>query len=153
MLTIYWDGEEVPGFIVFALGSHKKRAPALPDFGWPIAPDVRFSTLTGERWLAAVWYVSVTVWPSAQRFQDSLRHVLAELVGDGYSVAWIGTEGSFADPPSLFNPKAMSGRVLAANSRATGFIASFDLDTPLKALTDAEMLRLREASGGLATSV
>ena len=153
VLTVYWDGEEAAGFIVFALGRPRMRRPRdLPDLGWTIEPDVRPSTLTGARWKVAVWYVRVAAWPTPRGFRDSIRRVLCGLVGEGYSVAWIGIDGSFVDPPELFMPESMSGGVLAACSAATGFLVGVDLDQPLRTLADHEMLRLREASGGLAST-
>jgi hypothetical protein len=152
-MTVYWDGEEATGFIVFALGGPQvKRPRTLPNLDWPVEFDVRSSTLTGERWKVAVWYVRVSAWPTARRFRDSIRQLLCGLVGEGYSAAWVGIDGSFVDPPELFMPKAMSGGVLAACSDTTGFLEAVDLDEPFRALSDEDMLRLREASGGLASA-
>lgn len=152
-MTLYWDGDEAPGFIVYALGGPEIQRPrGLPDFGWAFEPEVSPWTLKGERWKVDVWFVRVAGWPTQQEFRDSIRQVIGGLIDDGYSVAWIGMEGFFADPPSLFMPDAMSGGVLAACSRETGFLLAIDLDAPLQALTDSEMLRLREASLGFASA-
>ncbi len=151
VLTVYWDGEEAAGFIVFALGGPNQQRPCvLPGLDWTEEPDVRPSALAGEQWKVAAWYIRVAAWPTPQVFRNSMRRVLCALVEEGYSVAWIGIDGSFVDPPELFIPESMSGGVLAACSKATGFLAGVDLDQPLRALADHEMLRLREASGGLA---
>jgi hypothetical protein len=49
-MTVYWDGEETAGFLVFALsGPTMGRSGDLPDFGSPVEPDVRPSVLMGER--------------------------------------------------------------------------------------------------------
>lgn len=153
VLTVYWDGEEAAGFIVFALGGAERQRPcALPDLRWTMEPDVRPSTLAGDQWKVDAWYIRVAAWPTPQVFRDSMRRVLCGLVEEGYSVAWIGIDGSFVDPPDLFMPESMSGGVLAACSASTGFILGVELDQPLRALADHEMLRLREASGGLAST-
>jgi hypothetical protein len=150
-LTVFWDGEEVPGFIVFALGAPGvKRPEDLPTFGWTIEPDVRSSTLAGNQWIVAVWYIRVVGWPTPGEFRDSMRRVLCGLVGDGYTAAWIGIEGSFVDPPDLFTAEAMPESVLAACSAETGYLVAVDLDLPLQALPDNDLAALREASGDLA---
>lgn len=152
-MTVYWAGEEAAGFIVFALGGPTMdRSRDLLEFGWPVEPDVRPTALIGERWKVAAWYVRVAAWPTRREFKNSIRRVLCGLVDEGYPVAWIGVEGSFVDPPELFVPEAMPGGVLAACSAQTGILVAVDLDLPLEAISDAEMLRLREASGGFASA-
>ena len=152
-LVVYWDGEEVAGFIVFALRP-RSSAPALGklDFGWTIEPRQRPSLLVGEAWEVGAWYIKVAAWPPAVTFRESISALLHGLIDEGWSVAWIGVEGSFVDPPELFSPEAMPGGVLAACSTDTGFIEAVDLDLPLRALSDPRLLALREASRGLASS-
>jgi hypothetical protein len=153
-LVVYWDGEEVAGFIVFAL---RERSSACSlrklDLGWMIEPDQRSSFLVGETWEVGAWYIKVAAWPPAETFRESISTLLHGLIDEGWSVAWVGVEGSFVDPPELFSPEAMPGGVLAACSTDTGLIEAVDLDLPLQALTDSRMLALREASRGLASSV
>lgn len=153
-MVVYWDGEEAAGFIIFALRSRSSE-PVLRqlEFGWIIEPDQDSWLLVGEAWEAGAWYIKVTAWPSAKAFRESTSTLLQGLIDEGWSVAWIGGEGSFADPPKLFSPEAMSGGVLAAYSIDTGLIDVLDLDLPLRALTDFQMLALRDASHGLASSV
>ena len=69
--------------------------------------------------------------------------MLGRLLDAGYEVAWFAVEGDFADPPALFDPEMMGEGVYAAASRETGFICRDDGEGDLKALTDADLSRLR----------
>jgi hypothetical protein len=152
VLTIYWNGEENPGFTVHALrGRIDESIPDLPPLDWPGDVETKPFLLHGEKWEVCAWDVRVDAWPSPGQFDQSVQELLCGLVADGFAVAWIGLEGHFADPPSLFLPTTMAGGVLAACSRETGFLPAVELDTPLRAITDDYLLALRHASGGLAS--
>jgi hypothetical protein len=149
-MVIYWDGEETPGFTVYAVRS--EVGGDLPDLEFERWSDVevRRSRLYGEGWEVGVWDVRVGRWPSTERFDDLVAALLRTLVDDGFSVAWLGGEVLFASPPWLFSPDAMSGGVLAAYSVPTGLISPLRLDAPLASVSDADLLALRAATSGVA---
>ncbi|MBW3615958.1 MAG: hypothetical protein KY439_11740, partial [Actinobacteria bacterium] len=89
------------------------------------------------------------IWPPREVWLRSVRATFEVLVNAGASVAWIGLEGFFCDPPNLFDPAFMSGGVLAAMTSTGEFLCPLDPDEPVVALDDKELLRLREASEGL----
>lgn len=152
VLTIYWDGEETAGFTVHALRDRSGEAiPELTPPDWPGEVEVKQAVLHGEFWEVCVWDVRVDAWPSPGEFDESAQELLCGLVAEGFAAAWIGLEGYFADPPRLFVPDTMTGGVLAACSGETGFLPAVQLDAPLRAITDFDLLALREACGGLAS--
>jgi hypothetical protein len=83
-------------------------------------------------------------------FDRSIKATLCSLVDDGFSAAWMGVEGLFADPPWLFTPEMMTGGVLAACTRQTGYLTALQLDAPFRALEDADLTSIREATLHLA---
>jgi hypothetical protein len=151
VLSIYWDGEETAGFTVHALRHRRgEPMPELAPLDWPGKVEVRLFVLHGEGWEVCVWDVRVDEWPPPGDFDRSIQKLLCGLVAEGFSAAWIGLEGHFADPPRLFVPDEMTGGVLAACSGKTGFLPAVRLDAPLRAISDSDLLALREACGDLA---
>ena len=150
-LTVFWQGEEVPGLTFYGL-----RAPGLggrphfPQREWRGSAMHHESTLRGDSWEVVVWDVRVDDWPSDEILTTRIRRTLSALRECKCVVAWIGREGYFADPPDLFLPEFMSGGVLAVLSDSTGFESTIELDKGLTGLADELLLRLRNGSEGLA---
>lgn len=150
-LTVFIDGTERAGLIVYALrsaGSH-------PDIEfatdvWPES-ELRSFRLHGDAWEILRWDVALDRWPRGRLWPEILRLTLQRLVEGGAVVAWVGAEGlPFADPPDLFSAELMTGSVLAALTSAGEFMCPMDPDLPIKALSDEELTRLRDHARPLA---
>lgn len=151
VLRVFWEGEEVPGLTFYGLRRRgHSDTPVFPADAWDSLADHRRSHLHGDLWEVIVWDVRVARWPSAEKFHQVVRQTLEALLVGSCSVAWVGREGFFVDPPDLFLPEFMSEGVLAALSRETGFRIAVALDEPMQFLLDDELQELREAGGGLA---
>jgi hypothetical protein len=153
VLTVIWQGEEIPGLTFYGLRRPgDERRPEFPTEAWAGCAEPRSSRLFGDRWEVLVWDVKLRCWPAPEEFPELVRRTLEALRVAGCKVAWVGREGYFADPPDLFLPDSMSEGVLAALSDETGFQMAVALDQPLRSLPDDELLALRKASDGLASS-
>jgi hypothetical protein len=151
-LTIFVDGEEVPGLIVYGLttrGTH--RSPTFPSDVWTAAPEAKEFTLYGECWEVKAWEVPIVIWPIADEFANATRLTLAVMIESGFRVTWIGAEGvPFCDPPQLFDPDCMSGGVLAWMTDDGDFDCPLDPDRPLLPVSDDRLRTLRSYARGLA---
>ncbi len=105
----------------------------------------------GDNWQVVIWDVKIDRWPKPEYFAKYVKKTLKALQEANCVVAWLGLDGFFVDPPSLFLPQYMSGGILAALSEH-GFEMPFALDKPLVSLSDEALLSLRDASKGLASS-
>lgn len=151
-LTIFVDGDEVPGLIAYGL-LPPRLDPALefPAAAWIARPEPRSFTLHGTNWEIVGWEVPVVVWPNAAQFGDAVRDTLAALIAAGSRMAWIGAEGlPFCDPPALFDPDCMSGGVLAWMDDSGQFDCPLEPDAALSPIDDKALLRLRVHAAGLA---
>jgi hypothetical protein len=99
-----------------------------------------------------LWDLAVPQWPETDTWEQSVKATLEALLGCGCTVAWLGRQDSFWDPPCLFDPEFMSEGVLAAASSDGYFRCAVQLDAPLAWLSDKEMTSLREKSAGLAAA-
>ena len=148
-LGIFVSGEERPGLTMYGYWpSEEKAAPHFPSRLWPPGVEVRESWLGGADWSVCVWDVAVHDWPAPADWQDVLAGSLGELLRAGAIVGWCGLEGFFADPPHLFDPEEMSGGVYAASAPGWGFRCTAELDGPLRALPDSDLLALRSLISG-----
>jgi hypothetical protein len=145
-LRIFWDGEEVPGFVAYGLRALHGESPHPPDVGVGSESEARLGMLHGPGWEIFFWDVHVPRWPDPVLFRDQVRVILQDISNAGFVVAWIAVEGCFAEPPDLFLSESMSGCVLAAFSEANGFQIAVDLDRPIRFLGDAELTELRATS-------
>ena len=149
-LAIIRGGTEVPGVTFHGLfAADGARRPAFPREAWAPDVEVQSSTLHGKRWQVLLWDVAFPEWPAGDAWRASVRTTFEVLVASGARVAWIGREGFFVDPPALFEP-VMSGGVLAAMTSDGDFVCPLDPDAPIAAIGDADLLRLRSVSAGLA---
>lgn len=150
-LSVFDDGEEVAGFILYTLldADHPQPAPiAIPaGLDW----STRGFILEGDAWTVYGWDVVVHAWPDPERFDLAISELLQEAVDQGAVVAWIGTEGNpFADPPHLFSPKWMRGSVITAKTSDRRTFGHLNLDQPVSTLDDADLESLRTHAAGLA---
>lgn len=150
LLHVIWNGEQVPGVSFHGLFErHGHETVQFPREPWPDAMGVHEFLLHNDHWEVAVWDVPMASWPTGTRWREAVRTTFSKLLASGARVAWIGLEGLFCDPPDLFTPSCMSGGVLAALTCTGDFWCPVDPHAPLAALTDDQLLRLRQASEGL----
>lgn len=152
-LEIIWRGEQVPGITFYGLlprGAWSEKP--FPEYLWRWGVETGSSLLHNERWEVIVWDVAIAAWPPSEEWRSAIRQTLQWLVDAGASVAWVGLEGYFCDPPELFDPSCMSGGVSAALTRAGEFFCPLDPHQPLATLSDADLVRLRDASVGLSNA-
>ncbi|MEU4295010.1 hypothetical protein AB0E63_42880 [Kribbella sp. NPDC026596] len=150
-LTIFVDGEEVPGLIAYGLREPGLAMPAFPSDAWIAQPEPQEFTLHGDRWEVVGWEIPVVIWPEASRLEGAVRATLDTLTQAGCRVAWIGAEGvPFCDPPDLFNPNCMSGSVLAWATDAGQGEFRIDPDAPVQPASDDRLESLRHHGSGLA---
>jgi hypothetical protein len=151
-LTIFIDGEETPGFIVYGLAPRGTRAPAaFPSAAWVANPRADESVLHGEAWEVKFWEVPMIIWPTGDEFVAAVRRTLGAMIDRDCRVAWIGAEGiPFCDPPQLFDPGCMSGGVLAWMTDDRRFQCPLRPDRALAPIADDQLLALRTHARGLA---
>jgi len=143
-LTVYWQGQEEPGLLLYGLRRPDRRPQVDGAELVPEATEVSNPwLLSGEGWAVDLWTIRDPRLPAGSQWCATLERVLGRLLDAGYEVAWFAVEGDFADPPALFDPEMMGEGVYAAASRETGFICRDDGEGDLKALTDADLSRLR----------
>jgi hypothetical protein len=154
-LTIFVDGDEVPGLIVYGLALRDTwRSVGFPAEVWLAVPEVEEFRLHGDSWQVVMWEVPIIVWPSAREFAAAVRHTLGAMIDGGCRVAWIGAEGvPFCDPPQLFDHDCMSGGVLAWMTDDGGFECPIDPDRPLVPVSDHRLHALRVHAQGLADAL
>lgn len=151
-LTIFVDGDEVPGIIVygvFALGSG--RPVDFPAASWISHPEPCSFRLVGNEWEILTWEIPIDAWPTGERWKRAVRVTLQAMVDRGARVAWLGAEGlPFCDPPELFSPECMSGGVLGWLTDAGEYDCDLDPDRPIAYAADDTLLELRHYARGLA---
>jgi len=141
-LGIFCDGEEVDGLTMYGFWPGELIVPAKLELGGLRDIDVKFSRLGGKTWSVGVWDVKIKTWPNADSwpvFINTSRHDLLRL---GALVSWCSVEGSFVDPPSLFDPQFMSASVWVACTSDGWQVGPPALDAPLDFLTDEQLRRL-----------
>lgn len=149
-LGIFWDGEEVDGVTFYSICDPSICCLAeFPLEIWPEGTEVRPSLLSGDGWLVHLWDVRVPDWRTVMCWKELVGRTLGSVLVDGCSVAWLALEECFVDPPDLFLPEFMSGGVLAVVTQQGFSVAPADLDEPLTALSDQEMLIVRSHAGGI----
>lgn len=153
-LTIFVDGYEVSGSIVYALTrSNTDTCQHCPPGTLPDLDATRKSSMSGEAWQIVVWDIPIDPWPSSRSFRGLVHCLLQAMIGTGCRVAWIGAEGlPLCVPPRLFDPACMSGGVLTwmTNSFDFDFGGSLDLDKPLRPVGNHELRYLRAFATSLA---
>lgn len=151
VLTIFVEGDEVPGLIAYGLAPPEVwRDVKFPADAWSSTPSGTVH-LYGETWDVHGWEFPIAIWPTGCDFQVSVYRTLERLVHGGSRVAWIGAEGlPFCDPPGLFDPDSMSGGVLAWMTDDGRFACPLDPNLELVSVSDDELLLLRSHAFGLA---
>ena len=154
-MTIFVEGDEVPGLIVYGLflpGSD--RQVEFPSSVWISRPVPCEFRLFGDGWEVLMWEVPIDIWPTGERWRAAIRSTLKAMIERGGRVAWIGSEGGpFCDPPKLFSPDCMSGGVLAWMTDVGDSDIPLDPDLPLAPITDDGLRELRLHARGLADAV
>lgn len=150
-LTVFFDGEERPGVIFYALARQGITSSVVFPIGlWP-SGEVKSFRLGGETWEVHGWDLALGEWPRGRDWTRSVHDTLKSLVDAGAVVTWVGAEGCpYSDPPHLLSPTWMSGGVLAAMTSTGEFICAVDPDLPVLALSDDELVSLRLHARGLA---
>lgn len=152
-LTIFVDGDEVPGFIVYGLFEPGSERPVdVPSGAWISPPEPGSFRLFGDEWEVLTWEIPIDVWPTGERWQRAVRMTLQAMVDRGARIAWLGAEGvPFCDPPELFSPDCMSGGVLGWMTDSGEYSCELDPDRPIARVADDDMLlKLRFHARGLA---
>jgi hypothetical protein len=150
-LTIFSDGEELPGIIVYGLAAPATLSATLPPDHWDGGQHISTFTLVGEQWEVVLWEIPLSRWPSGPQWQHALSRILETMINQGARVVWVGAEGiPFADPPDLFDPRYMAGAVLTWLTEDGQRGRPFDPDQPLSPATAAELTFLRQFARGLA---
>lgn len=145
LLKVFWDGDEVSGITTYGYWRGKVvREPVFPKHLWPDDTLIKTSRLYGKEWEVYVCDIRVRTWPRPQDWEEVVSSTLKSIVKADAVVAWCGLEGLFADPPSLFDPKEMSGGVYAVFSRTVGFQCYAYINSTFKALPDEELIKLQE---------
>jgi hypothetical protein len=150
-LTVFIDGEELPGVIVYGLRRPGLAPIDFPVHGWVLSHGPHAFRLHGEMWEVLGWDLALGAWPNSQDWPGVVHRTLTALVAAGCAVAWLGAEGCpFSDPPDLFSPTWMDGGVLAALTSEGDFLCPMDPDEPLRHLRSEELEFLRARAHGLA---
>lgn len=148
-MTIFFRGTEVPGLNFYGLlHPGDEFRVSFPDLAWPAAEHIQF-VLHGADWRVVSWGIPVKMWPPGDDLRQAVRATFKALIEAGSVVVWIGVEGSFCDPPELFEPRYMAGGVLAAATPDGREWLNLDPEEPVDPLTDEVLQELREASRGL----
>lgn len=151
-LVVVVDGEEVPGITIYGLARRGHRRTAVfPSQAWIGEPSVDEFVLRGDTWEITCWELPIVVWPTRDELMDAVRVSLAALIEADCSVASLGAEGlPFCDPPALFDPRCMSGGVLASMTARGQFECALHPDGPLSPVSDEQLSILRRHAKGLA---
>jgi hypothetical protein len=150
-LTVFIDGEEEAGFIVYGLFE-----PTIWASNGHTITGPRHSEpflLSGQQWVVVSFDVPMPAWPPFKDLQDEISGWLRSIVSAGASVAWVGAEGMpYCDPPQLFSVDHMSGGVLAAHTPDGWIKSNLNPDAPINPLNDSDMGYLRRATHGISNS-
>lgn len=149
-LTIFADGQESPGVIIYGLGAPGSIKVEPSAYEWTARRTTSVGQLSGPNWQVVLWEVRLAPWPHESEWDEVLERTLDSMLDAGATVAWVGAEGMpFADPPDLFAPEYMHGGVLVWRT-ADGGGGQLDPDRPLCPVPDEELKKLRAEARGLA---
>jgi hypothetical protein len=150
-LTVFVEGEELPGVIVYGLRRPCRAPIEFPGREWHLSHEPQPFRLYGETWEVVGWDLALAAWPTSQDWPGVVQRTLSVMVAAGCVVAWLGAEGCpFSDPPDLFSPDWMDGGVLAALTSQGDFRCPVNPDEPLRYLSAADLELLRARATGLA---
>jgi hypothetical protein len=149
-LTIFMEGQESPGVIVYGLGAPGSIKVEPSAYEWAARRTTSVGQLSGHNWQVVLWEVRLVPWPNGSAWDEVLERTLDSMLDAGATIAWVGAEGiPFADPPDLFTPEHMHGGVLVWRSTDGGG-GQLDPDRPLSPVPDEELNQLRAEARGLA---
>jgi hypothetical protein len=152
VLTVYVDGDEVPGVLLYGLESPANdREPRFPGEAWPGFMALKTYDFHGESWRVRLWEIALSEIPPIGVLEHATSDTFDAFIGSGFVVTWMGFEGSFCDPPSLFLPECMSGGVVTARSASGKRWNRLDPARSFEPLSDVELLELRAEAGPLAS--
>jgi hypothetical protein len=145
-LRVIWDGAEAPGLTVYGFWrGDRSDPPALACTPLCEPAQVRATKLTGPWWSVWLWDLRIEDWPHPDNWRASVDSLLRQLVHQGAAVAWCGLEGTFVEPPFLFDPEAMSSSVWAAIDQRGNVLAAPPLDSVFVTIERDDLLRLKSA--------
>lgn len=147
VLTVYWQGEEATGLLLYALRSPDEQPHVEVCDAWPDGTKCSSPWLLhGDGWAVDLWTIRLRRIPVGTEWLALRKRTLARLAHAGYSVAWAAAEGDFVDPPALFDPEVMGQGLYAAYSEATGFLCRDQGTDDIAVLSDADLVRLRQVA-------
>lgn len=150
VLTVFFDGDERPGVTFYAVTT-PDRIPARSNHTSPMTDAVHRFRLAGEGWEIVGYDLVLDGWPRDPEWIEFVRAWLEDLVRQGAVAAWLGADGYVvAVPPNLFDPRAMSGAVLAYCTADGKFSCPTTPDLPVRPVDNDELLELRACARGLA---
>ncbi len=153
VLTVYVDGDEVPGVLLYGLDSPKNdREPRFPGEAWSGFVALKTYVFHGESWRVRSWEIALSKIPSLDLLSQATSTTLDAFIGSGSVVAWMGLEGNFCDPPSLFLPECMSGGVVTARTASGKQWNRLDTAHSFEPLSDEDLLALRAEAYPLASA-
>ena len=150
LLDVVFEGELRNGVIVFGLyPAGPAPEPVFPANAWRSMEGFDQSRLLGEAWQVIEWDLAIDNPPTGDRWRDALRRTLRAHLDAGAVIAWVGGEGDFCDPPSLFDCGMAVHAVLSRNG---DYECRLIPGRPLDPLDATAMRALRLQTSGLAES-
>jgi hypothetical protein len=147
-LAIVWDGAEVDGILCYGLDwGACTPEPTFPAASWPNGTLCKPNRLFGEGWVVWMWEVRIIEWPHPSQWESAVLDTLKSFLVAGCLVAWCGLEGAFADPPSLFSVREMTGGVWALVDQVGRRFGPPSLNSALSTLGDNTLKEIQTAHG------
>jgi hypothetical protein len=142
-LGVFFDGEEVDGFTVYGYWPRLQIVPSSLEIDHLGDRQVKFPRLAGNNWMVGVWDIKIQTWPAANLWSGLIQRALRHVLRSESLVAWCAVEGTFVDPPNLFDLQYMSSGVWAACTADGLQFGPPGLDEPFELLTDEQLLKLQ----------
>ena len=146
-LVVISDSEEVVGvyFLGFFIDNLKPNID-FPEYLWnvPISyTSFKLIDIDYNKWVAIEWKVIIKdCFPSNNNWQEIIKNTMQYILDKRAVISWIGLEGGFADPPSLFDPKSMDGQVYAFLTNQNEFKCASNIDDEFKVIDNETLIRL-----------
>jgi hypothetical protein len=151
--TIFLDGEERPGFLIYGLKPPvNEDFPEFPTSVWHGYQSVKKRILFGNKWRVLMWEVALDRVHDTAGVAASIDATLQVLLDAGCVAAWVAVEGHFCDPPSLFLPECMSGGVFAVKTVGGISEHAFGSSGGLRPIADAVLLEARSETYSLSAA-
>jgi len=146
-LGVIYDSGEIDGiyFLGFFIDNLNPNVD-FPKHLWnvPIScTSFKLIDIDYNKWIAIEWKVIIKdCFPSKNNWQEIIKNTMQYILDKGAVVSWIGLEGGFADPPSLFDPKSMTGQVYAFLTNQNEFQCASNIDEEFKVIDNETLIRL-----------